>query len=131
MFTMDGLRMVFGRMFPKRMVHKDWIVKLFSGQGSPTGKISKAVDRNRTVALDVDHQRFATLDMKTQGSGIRKLLLWGAATGSVAAALGGVPQSSPEELLLRSAFVTEVAKAGRAAMCEASDVPDDGVAVAT
>eukprot|EP00439_Symbiodinium_sp_Y106_P018761 s7005_g2.t1 len=86
-------------------------------------------ESNRTVALDVDHQRFATLDMKTQGSGIMKLLLWGAAAGSVAAVLGGVPQSSPDEPRLRSAFVTEVAKAGRAAMCEASDVPDDGVAV--
>ena len=120
----------FNRRMRNRMVHKDWIVKLFSGQGSPTDKIFKAVESNGTVALDVDHQRFATLDMKTQGNGIMKLLLWGAATGRVAAVLGGVPRSSPEELLLRSAFVTEVAKAGRAAMCEASDVPDDGVAVA-
>ena len=63
-------------------------------------------------------KEMATLDVRCQGDGVMKLLLWGAATGRIAAVLGGVPRSQPRELLLRLLFIVEVAKVGRAAMCE-------------
>eukprot|EP00439_Symbiodinium_sp_Y106_P017730 s318_g2.t1 len=123
------MQLGFNRRMRKRMVNQDWVVKIFSGGGSPMDKVFKAVEGNGTMVLDIDVQRMATLDVRCQGDGVMKLLLWGAATGRIAAVLGGVPRSQPRELLLRLLFIVEVAKVGRAAMCEASDIPDDGVAV--
>ncbi|CAE7224366.1 RE1, partial [Symbiodinium microadriaticum] len=119
----------FNRRMRKRLVHKDWIVKLFSGPRSPMDKTFKAVESGSSLVLDIDVQRLSTLDLRSQGDGIMKLLLWGSVTGRVAAVVGGLPKANTEDLLLRSVVLVEVAKAGRAAMCEAADVPMDGVAV--
>ena len=124
------LQLGFNRRMRKRMMHKDWVVKLFSGRRSPIDKAFKAVESNGTLVVDVDTQRMDTLDLRAQGDGVMKLLLWAAATGRIASVLGGVPRHHAVETLLRATVLVEVAKSGRAAMCEAADVPFDDVAVA-
>ncbi|CAE7258992.1 unnamed protein product [Symbiodinium sp. CCMP2456] len=116
----------FNRRMRKRMMHKDWIVKLYSGKRGPMDKVFKMIENNGTVVLDVDVQRLATLDMMNPDDGIMKLLLWGAATGRIAGIIGGLPQRRSKEHLIRAVVLAEVAKAGRAAMCGAVDVPVDG-----
>ncbi|CAE7749536.1 RE1, partial [Symbiodinium sp. CCMP2456] len=124
------LQLGFNRRMRKRMMHKDWIVKLFSGARTPMDKMFKALESNGSMVLDVDIQRMTTLDLRTPGDGIMKLLLWGAATGRVAAVIGGVPRTSTRENLVRATVLVEIAKAGRCSMCKEADVPMDGVATA-
>ncbi|CAE7242425.1 RE1 [Symbiodinium sp. CCMP2592] len=66
----------FNRRMRKRLVHKDWLVKLFSGRGDPQDKAFKAAENNGAMTLDVDVQRMSTLDLRSQGPGIMKLLLY-------------------------------------------------------
>ncbi|CAE7741106.1 Ppp5c [Symbiodinium sp. CCMP2592] len=120
----------FNRRMRKRMMNKDWIVKLCSGRRSPTDKLFKVVESNGTMVLDIDRQRLSQLDLLKAGPGVMMMLLWGAATGRIAGVIAGLPKHSAEEHVLRAVSLYEVAKAGRAAMCEAMDVPLDGVAFA-
>ncbi|CAE7450198.1 RE1 [Symbiodinium sp. CCMP2592] len=120
----------FNRRMRKRMMTKDWIVKLCSGRKSPTDKLFKVVESNGTMVLDKDRQRLSQLDILKSGPSVMMMLLWGAATGRIAGIVAGLPKHSAEEHVLRAVSLYEVAKAGRAAMCEAMDVPLDGVAFA-
>ena len=55
------------------------------------------------------------------------MLLWGAATGRIAAVLGGLPRHNALEHTLRTVVLYEVARAGRSHVCSEADVPLDGV----
>ena len=118
----------FNRRMRKRLMSKDWVVKLCSGKRSPADKLFKAVENNGTVVLDIDVQRLAHLDLLKSGSGVMMMLLWGAATGRVAGVLCGLPRNCAVEHTLRALVLYEVATAGRSAMCAEVDVPLDGVA---
>ena len=118
----------FNRRMRKRMMNKDWVVKLCSGSRSPTDKLFKVVESNGTMVLDIDRQRLSQLDLLKAGPGVMMMLLWGAATGRIAAIVNGIPRNNAEDHVLRAVSLYEVACAGRAAMCEAMDIPMDGVA---
>ncbi|CAE7274874.1 TY4B-J [Symbiodinium sp. CCMP2592] len=118
----------FNRRMRKRLMSKDWVVKMCSGRRSSVDKVFKAVESNGTVVLDIDVQRLPLLDILKAGHSVMKLLLWGAATGRVAAVLSGLPRHNALEHTLRAVVLSEVATAGRAAMCAEVDVPLDGVA---
>ncbi|CAE7382697.1 GIP [Symbiodinium sp. CCMP2592] len=120
----------FNRRMRKRLMHKDWVVKFFSGARGPLDKVFRPVESSQTVVVDVDLMRDAQWDMLREGDGIYKLLMWGASTGRLAAAMASVPNTCSYEHLLRLMMITEVAKEGRKASCEQMDIPDDGVAVA-
>ncbi|CAE7213208.1 unnamed protein product [Symbiodinium sp. CCMP2592] len=122
------LSLGFNRRMRKRLMQKDWVVKLFSGARSPMDKVFKVVENNSSVVLDVDVRRLSTLDLRSQGDGVMKLLMWGAATGRIAVLLGGLPRAHCDDLLLRSMVLADVAKAGRASMCEYADAEDDETA---
>ena len=77
--------------------------------------------------LDIDTQRLPQLDLLAGGSGVMKMLLWGAATGRIAAVLGGLPRHNALEHTLRTVVLYEVANAGRSRVCADADVPLDGV----
>ena len=123
------LELGFNRRMRKRMMHKDWIVKFFSGRRSPVDKMFKMFENNGTMVLDVDTLRISQLNMLRAGNGVMKLMLWGAATGRIAGIFAGVPRNNSFEHALRVIVVNEVAKMGRKVMCEAADVPEDGVAM--
>ena len=123
------LELGFNRRMRKRMMHKDWIVKFFSGRRNPVDKMFKMFENNGTMVLDVDTLRINQLNMLRTGNGVMKLMLWGAATGRIAGIFAGVPRNNSFEHALRVVVVNEVAKMGRRVMCEAVDVPDDGVAM--
>ena len=118
----------FNRRMRKRLMSKDWIVKLCSGKRSPTDKMFKVIESGSTVVLDIDVQRLPQLDVLRAGPGVMMLLLWGAATGRIAAILNGLPRHNALEHTLRAVVLYEVALQGRAAMCRDADVPMDGVA---
>ncbi|CAE7845175.1 GIP, partial [Symbiodinium necroappetens] len=118
----------FNRRMRKRMMAKDWVVKLCSGRRSPTDKWFKAVENNGTVVLDIDTQRLPQLDLLRPGAGVMMMLLWGAATGRIAGVLSGLPRHNALEHSLRAVVLYEVATAGREATCKEADVPLDGVA---
>ncbi|CAE7776959.1 RE1, partial [Symbiodinium sp. CCMP2592] len=118
----------FNRRMRKRLMSKDWAVKLCSGRRTSVDKVFKAVESNGTVVLDVDVQRMPLLDLLKVGPGVMRLLLWGAATGRVASILCGLPRHNALEHTLRAVVLNEVAVAGREAMCADVDVPCDGVA---
>ena len=118
----------FNRRMRKRLMSKDWVVKLCSGRRSSTDKLFKAVENNGTVVLDIDVQRLPQLDLFKAGPGVMQLLLWGAATGRIAGVLEGLPQHCAMEHTLRAVVLYEVATTGRAAMCAEADIPVDGVA---
>ncbi|CAE7252482.1 RE1 [Symbiodinium sp. KB8] len=119
----------FNRRMRKRMMHKDWIVRFYSGKRSYVDKMFKMFENNGTMVLDIDVMRWTQLDMLNTNKGIMTLLLWGAATGRIAGTFAAVPKSNTFEHTLRVVVINEVAKAGRRIMCEAADVPEDGVAV--
>ncbi|CAE7803587.1 RE1 [Symbiodinium sp. CCMP2592] len=118
----------FNRRMRKRLMSKDWIVKLCSGKRSAVDKVFKGVESNGTVVLDVDVQRLSPLDLFKAGQGVMRMLLWGAATGRVAGILCGLPKHNALEHSLRAVVLNEVAMAGRTAMCGEMDIPFDGVA---
>ena len=118
----------FNRRMRKRLMGKDWVVKLCSGRRSPMDKVFKAVENNGTVVLDIDVLRLPQLDLFKNGSSVMMLLLWGGATGRIAGIIGGLPRHNALEHSLRATVLYEVASAGRAAMCLEADVPSDGVA---
>ena len=117
----------FNRRMRKRLMSKDWVVKMCSNRRSPSDKIFKAVENGGTVVLDIDIQRLPQLDLLTGGSGVMMMLLWGAATGRIAAVLGGLPRHNALEHTLRAVVLYEVASAGRMQVCTEADVPMDGV----
>ena len=82
----------FNRRMRKRMMNKDWVGKLCSGRRSPTDKLFKAVESNGTMVQDIDQQRLSQLDLLKAGPGVMMLLLWGAATGRIAAVVHGLPK---------------------------------------
>ncbi|CAE7215197.1 GIP, partial [Symbiodinium necroappetens] len=123
------LELGFNRRMRKRMMHKDWIVMFFSGRRRPVDKMFKMFENNGTKVLDVDTLRISQLNMLRAGNGVMKLMLWGAATGRIAGIFAGVPRNNSFEHALRVIVVNEVAKMGRKVMCEAADVPEDGVAM--
>ena len=117
----------FNRRMRKRLMNKDWVVKMCSGKGSPVDKLFKTVESNGTVVLDIDVQRISLLDLFKAGPGVMRLLLWGAATGRVAGILCGLPKHNALEHTLRAVVLYEVAVAGRVSMCAEVDVPNGGV----
>ena len=119
----------FNRRMRKRMMHKDWIVRFYSGKRSYVDKMFKMFENNGTMVLDIDVMRWAQLDMLHTNQGIMTLLLWGAATGRIAGTFAAIPKSNTFEHALRVVVINEVAKMGRRIMCEAVDVPEDGVAM--
>ncbi|CAE7421178.1 RE1 [Symbiodinium sp. CCMP2592] len=118
----------FNRRMRKRMMNKDWIVKLCSGRRSTVDKVFKVLESNGTMVLDIDFQRLPQLDLLKAGPGVMMMLLWGAATGRVAAVVGGLPKHNAEDHVVRAVSLYEVATAGRKEMREAIDIPFDGVA---
>ncbi|CAE7327876.1 RE1 [Symbiodinium sp. CCMP2592] len=118
------------RRMRKRLMHKDWVLKLFSGRRNTSDKICRSIETNQAVVLDVDLLRDAMRDVLKEGDGIYKLLLWGASTGRVSGIISGLPNTMSYEQSLRLMMITEVAKEGRKAMCEDVDLPNDGVALA-
>ena len=125
------LSLGYNRRMRKRMMHKDWVVRLYSGKRSQTDKMFKTFESNGTMVLDVDTQRLSQLNMLRQHKGVMSLLLWGAATGRIAGVFASIPKSNSFEHALRVAVVGEVAKMGRKVMCETAEVPEDGVAMCT
>ena len=119
----------FNRRMRKRLMHKDWMVKFYSGKRSQSDKILRPMESGDMVILDVDLMRDAQWDVLKEGEGIYKLLLWGASTGRLAGTMASLPNTASYEHLLRLMMITEVAKEGRRASCEQTDIPDDGVAV--
>ncbi|CAE7447103.1 RE1, partial [Symbiodinium sp. CCMP2456] len=119
----------FNRRMRKRLIHKDWVLKLYSGRRSQADKILRPMESNNTVVLDVDELRNSAWDVLKDGSGIYELLLWGAATGRIAGVLAALPREQSTEHLLRLMTMIEVANQGRKEMCRAVDIPNDGVAV--
>ena len=119
----------FNRRMRKRMMHKDWIVRFYSGKRSYVDKMFKMFESNGTMVLDIDVMRWTQLDMLNTNKGIMTLMLWGAATGRIAGTFAAIPKGNAFEHALRVVVVNEVAKVGRRAMCEMADVPDDGVAM--
>ena len=120
----------YNRRMRKRLIHKDWIVKFFSGRRTQADKIFRPMDTNDTVVLDVDLFRNTQLDVLKEGKGIYMLMMWGAATGRMASIMSSTPNSRADEVLLRMMALVEVAKEGRRAACERMDIPNDGAAVA-
>ncbi|CAE7218596.1 RE1 [Symbiodinium sp. CCMP2456] len=116
------------RRFRKLLVHKDWVVKLYSGPKGQIDKIFRSMDSNNTVVVDVDLARGLQMDMLKYEDGIFRLLLWGATTGRVAATMAGLPNQHSDLHLLKLMTLTETAREGRRRICEASDIPNDGVA---
>ncbi|CAE7295290.1 GIP, partial [Symbiodinium necroappetens] len=121
--------MGFNRRMRKRLVHKDWVIKFYSGARSQIDKLFRPVDANNTITLDIDELRNSQWDMLKEGRGIYELLLWGAATGRVAGMMASLPKDHAEQHLSRLMMIAEVAKQGRKMMCQNVDLPDDGVAV--
>ena len=119
----------FNRRMRKRMMHKDWVVRFYSGKRSAVDKMFKVFENNGTMMLDIDVMRWSQLDMLKPTNGITTLMLWGAATGRIAATFAAVPRNNTFEHSLRVVVINEVAKMGRKVMCEAVDVPEDGVAM--
>ena len=119
----------FNRRMRKRMMHKDWVVRFYSGKRSAVDKMFKVFENNGTMVLDIDIMRWSQLDMLKPTNGITTLMLWGAATGRIAATFAAVPRNNTFEHSLRVVVINEVAKMGRKVMCEAVDVPEDGVAM--
>ncbi|CAE7610819.1 TY4B-J [Symbiodinium sp. CCMP2456] len=119
----------FNRRMRKRLMHKDWVIKFYSGKKTQADKIFRPMDSNNTVVLDVDLMRSAELDVLKEGKGIFLLMLWGAATGRVAGVMASLPSNNSEEHLLRLMTIVETAREGRRYMCELMDIPTDGVAV--
>ena len=121
----------YNRRMRKRMMHKDWVVRLYSGRRTQTDKMFKTFENNGTMVLDVDTQRLSQLNMLRQHEGVMTLLLWGASTGRIAGVFASIPKSNSFEHALRVAVVGEVAKMGRKVMCELAEIPEDGVAMCT
>ncbi|CAE7908879.1 RE1 [Symbiodinium sp. KB8] len=121
--------MGFNRRMRKRLVHKDWVIKFYSGARSQIDKLFRPVDANNTITLDIDELRNSQWDMLKEGRGIYELLLWGAATGRVAGMMASLPKDHAEQHLSRLMMIAEVAKQGRKMMCQNVDLPEDGVAV--
>ena len=119
----------YNRKMRKRLLHKDWLVRLYGGKASPQDKVLKPMETQNTVIVEVDVLRDAQWDLLKERGGIFRLLLWGAATGRVAGLMAQLPNTSSYEHLLRLVTLIEVAKEGRKHSCECMDVPDDGVAV--
>ncbi|CAE7459294.1 GIP, partial [Symbiodinium sp. CCMP2456] len=119
----------FNRRMRKRMMHKDWVIRFFSGRRSPIDKMFKSFENNGTMVLDVDVLRWTQLDMLDTNKGIMTLMLWGAATGRVAGTFTSVPRNNSFEHALRVVVINEVARMGRQIMCESMDVPNDDVAM--
>ena len=119
------------RRVRKRLMHRDWVVKFYSGKRGPSDKIFRPLESNNTIVLDVDLLRDAQWDVLREGDGIYKLLLWGASTGRLAGALASLPNTASYEHLLRLVWIImETAKEGRQVSCGQMDIPDDGVAFA-
>ena len=78
------LHLGFNRRMRKRLMHKDWIVKFYSGKRSYNDKMFKAFENNGTMVLDVDVLRMNQLNMLGANKGAMALMLWGAATGRIA-----------------------------------------------
>ena len=51
------------RRMRKRLMSKDWVVKLCSNRRSPSDKIFQAVENDGTAVLDIDTQRLPQLDL--------------------------------------------------------------------
>ena len=119
----------FNRRMRKRMMQKDWVVKFYSGKRAPSDKNFRAFENNGTMVLDVDVLRLSQLNMLRSTKGVMSLMLWGAATGRIAGIFAGIPKSNSFEHALRMVVINEVAEMGRKMMCEAADVPEDGVAM--
>ncbi|CAE7938300.1 TY4B-J, partial [Symbiodinium necroappetens] len=58
------------RRFRKLLVHKDWVVKLYSGPKGQIDKIFRSMDSNNTVVVDVDLARGLQMDMLKYEDGI-------------------------------------------------------------
>ncbi|OLP91566.1 Copia protein [Symbiodinium microadriaticum] len=95
----------FNRRMRKRMMHKDWIVRFYSGKRSYVDKMFKMFENNGTMVLDIDVMRW------------------------IAGTFAAIPKGNTFEHALRVVVVNEVAKVGRRVMCEMADVPDDGAAM--
>ncbi|CAE7888738.1 RE1 [Symbiodinium microadriaticum] len=119
----------FNRRYRKRLVHRDWVVKFYSGRKVEADKIFRPMTTNTTVVLDVDLLRNAQMDVLKQGKGIFMLMMWGAATGRVAGIMSSIPNEKSDDHLVRMMALVETAREGRRAMCELSDVPNDEVAI--
>ncbi|CAE7639140.1 unnamed protein product, partial [Symbiodinium necroappetens] len=120
----------FNRRFRKRLMHRDWIVKFYSGRKLESDKIFRPLTTNNTVVLDVDLLRNSQMDVLKQGKGIFMLMMWGAATGRIAGIMSAIPKERADEHLVRMMAVAETAREGRRLMCEMTDVPNDDVAIA-
>ena len=120
----------YNRRMRKRLMHKDWIIRFYTGKRTPTDKIFRPLDSNNSVVLDIDELRNSQWDVLKEGRGIYELMLWGASTGRIGGVMAGIPKVKSTEHLLRMMALIEVAKHGRQEMCRCVDIPTDGVAVA-
>ena len=120
----------YNRRMRKRLMHKDWAVRFYSGKRNQMDKIVRPLDSNNSVVLDIDELRNSQWDVLKEGSGIYELMLWGASTGRIGGVMAGIPKVKSHEHLLRMMTLIEVAKQGRQEMCKGVDIPTDGVAVA-